>query len=123
MSINHLQDYKICVIVIKMFISKFLNNLPQPLGNNPWPKDPTNKNFKTQFHQQCDYLLGFQVFSKIKDLVLEKKRLRNDIDVKDDPYKTPTLAYNREMDQLVVANIVNIKVEGENIMGLVTKKR
>jgi hypothetical protein len=63
------------------------------------------------------------VFSKIKDLVLEKKWLRNDIDVKDDPYKTPTLAYNREMDQLVVANIVNIKVEGKNIMGPVTKKK
>jgi hypothetical protein len=63
------------------------------------------------------------VFWKIKDLVLEKKWLRNDIDVKDDPYKTPTLAYNREMDQLVVANIVNIKVEGENIMGPMTKKK
>ncbi len=63
------------------------------------------------------------MFWKIKDLVLEKKWLRNDIDVKDDPYKTPTLAYNREMDQLVVANIVNIKVEGENIMGPVTKKK
>jgi len=63
------------------------------------------------------------VFWKIKDLVLEKKWIRNDIDVKDDPYKTPTLAYNREMDQLVVANIINIKVEGENIMVPVTKKK
>ncbi len=53
----------------------------------------------------------------------KKKWLRNDIDVKDDPYKTPTLAYNREMDQLMVADIVNIKVEGENIKGPVTKKK
>ncbi len=63
------------------------------------------------------------MFWKIKDLVLEKKWIRNDIDVKDDAYKTPTLAYNREMDQLVVANIINIKVEGENIMVPVTKKK
>ncbi len=30
-----------------MFIPKFLSNLPQPLKNNPWLEDPTNKNFKT----------------------------------------------------------------------------
>jgi hypothetical protein len=49
-SINHLYDYKIYSTMIKMFIPEFLNSLPQPLGENSWPKDPINKNFKTQFH-------------------------------------------------------------------------
>jgi hypothetical protein len=35
---------------------------------------------------------------KIRDSILEKKWPRNDWDVKDDPYETPKLAYNREMD-------------------------
>ncbi len=41
--------------MIKMLILKFLSNLPQPLRDNPWLGNPTNINFKTQFHQQCDY--------------------------------------------------------------------
>jgi hypothetical protein len=49
-STNHLQDYKIYGIVIKMFIPKFLRSLPQPLGDNPWPTHPTNRNFRTRFH-------------------------------------------------------------------------
>jgi hypothetical protein len=61
--------------------------------------------------------MGFQVSKKINNLVLEKRWSRNDIDVKDDPYKTPTFAYNKEMDQLVVANTINNKVEKENISG------
>jgi len=52
--------------------------------------------------------LGFQASKKINDLVLEKRWPRNNIDAKDDPYKTHAFAYNREMDQLVVVNIVNI---------------
>ncbi len=71
--INHLQDYKIYVIVIKMFIPEFLSNLPQPPRDNPWPKDLINRNFITQFHRQCDYLLGFQASKKINNSVPEKK--------------------------------------------------
>ncbi len=33
-SSNHLQDYKIYGMVIKMFIPKFLNSLRQPFENN-----------------------------------------------------------------------------------------
>jgi len=55
------------------------------------------------------------VSRKINDLVLEKRWLRNNTDVEDDPYETPTLAYNREMDQLVVTNTFNNEVEEENI--------
>jgi len=98
-----------------MFIPKFLSSLPQPPIDNPWPKDLTNNYFKTQFHGQCDYLLGFQTSRKISDLVLEKKWPKNDINAEDDPYKTPTLAYNREMDQLMVANTINNKVGKENV--------
>jgi hypothetical protein len=56
-SINHLQDYKIYGIMIKMFIPQFLSSLPQPTWNNPWLTHPANINFKTRFHWQCDYLL------------------------------------------------------------------
>ncbi len=58
--------------MIKMFIPKFLNNFPQPIGNNPWPSNPRNKKFRIRFHRQCDYLLGFQAAKNIKDLILEK---------------------------------------------------
>jgi len=61
--------------------------------------------------------LGFQASRKINNLVLEKRWPRNNTDVKDDPYETHTLAYNREMDQLVVTNTFNKKVEEENITG------
>jgi hypothetical protein len=61
--------------------------------------------------------LGFQTSKKISDLVLEKRWPRDDTNAKDDPYETPTLAYNSVVDQLLVANIVNIKVEKENIPG------
>jgi hypothetical protein len=47
--INHLQDYKIYVIVIKMLILEFLNSLPQPPRDNPWLEDSINNNFKTYF--------------------------------------------------------------------------
>jgi hypothetical protein len=50
---------------------------------------------------------GISSLRKIRDLVLEKKWSRNYINEENDPYKTPILAYNREMDQLVMANKVN----------------
>ncbi len=42
--------------------------------------------------------------------------------VEDDPYETPTFAHSREMDQLVVANTINNKVEKEDISGLDDKE-
>jgi hypothetical protein len=35
---------------------------------------------------------------KISDSILEKKWPKNKSNVKDDPYETPTLAYNKGMD-------------------------
>jgi hypothetical protein len=60
--------------------------------------------------------MGFQTFKKIRDLILEKGWLRNNIDEEDDPYKTPAPAYNKEMDQLMVANTINNEMEEENIL-------
>jgi hypothetical protein len=68
--------------------SSILSSLPQPLGDNQWPINLTNKIFKTQFHHLCNYLLGFQ---------------------------TLALSYNKEMDQLVMANTINNEVDVEDI--------
>ncbi len=95
-------------------MSKFLSNLPQSPRDNPLLAHPTNQNFKTRFHQQCDYLLGFQLLKKINNSILEKKQPRNESNEKDDPYETPTLAYNMEMDQLVEANTNTSQVEEED---------
>ncbi len=70
----------------------------------------------------CDYLLGFQTSRKINDSVLEKRWPRNDTNAKDDPYKTLALVYNREMDQLMVANLLNIEMKKKNILRLDDEK-
>jgi hypothetical protein len=110
-STSHLQDYKIYGAMIKMFMLKFFINLPQPFGNNPWPTHPTNRNFKTRFHQQCDYLLGFQAPKKINNSILEKKWSKNESNAKDNPCEAPALTYSKEMDQLVEANIITNDME------------
>jgi hypothetical protein len=51
--------------------------------------------------------MGFQTSMKINNSILEKRWPRNDTNVENDPYETPTLAYNMEMGQLVVANAIN----------------
>jgi FtsZ-interacting cell division protein ZipA len=61
--------------------------------------------------------LGFQASKKRSNSILEKKWPRNNTNVKDDPYETLALAYNREMDQLMVAKAINNKVEEENLIG------
>jgi len=61
------------------------------------------------------FFLGFEASMKINDLVLKKRWPRNNTDAEDDPYETPTFAYDREMDQLMVTNTFNRKVEKDNI--------
>jgi hypothetical protein len=74
-----------------------------------------NQNYKTQFHMQCDYLLGFQVERRINQSILLQKWMRNTFNNKDDAYKTLILAYNRELDFLVLANsITRSDVEEES---------
>jgi len=93
---------------------KLMNNLQQPPRDNPWLAHPTNRYFRTRFHQQCNYMLGFQVPKKINDSILEKKWRRNESNAKDDPYETLAFAYIKEMDQLVEANTITNKVEEED---------
>ncbi len=57
---------------------------------------------------------GVQCTQKKSDSILEKNWSKNDVDVKDDPYKALVLTYSREMDQLVEANIISSKMEEEN---------
>ncbi len=59
--------------------------------------------------------LGFEASMKINGLVLKKRWPKNNTDAKDDPYETPTFAYDSEMDQLMVTNTFNRKVEKDNI--------
>ncbi len=70
-----------------MFILKFLNSLPQPPKDNPWPTNSISKKFRTQCHCQCNYLVGFQASRKINDSILEKRWPINNTDAKDDPYQ------------------------------------
>ncbi len=100
--------------MIKMFMLKFLNSLPQPLGNNPWLAHLTNQNFKTRFHRQCNYLLRYQAPKKRSNSILKKKRLWNELNVEGDPYETPTLAYNKELYQLVEVNTITNEVEEDS---------
>jgi len=67
-----------------MFVPKFLDSLRQSLGDNPWPTHPMNKNFRTRFHWQCDYLLNFQMLKKINESILLKNWPRNESNEEDD---------------------------------------
>jgi hypothetical protein len=97
--------------MIKMFKSEFMCNLQQPPRDNPWPTNPTNINFKTQFHRQCVYFLGFNA-PKRKKSILKKNWRRNDANV--EVNEAIVFAYNREMDQLVEANAINSEVKEED---------
>ncbi len=100
-SFNHLQDYKIYGMVIKMFTPKVLNKLRQPPRDNPWLAHPMNKKFRIQFQQQCDYLFRFQMLKKINESILLKNWLRNESNEDDDAQEIPKLVYNQKMDQLM----------------------
>ncbi len=57
-----------------MFIKDFLNNLRQPLGDNPWPAHLTNQNYKSQLWRQIDYLFGFVFQNKYSLKIAIKKK-------------------------------------------------
>ncbi len=52
-------------------------------------------------------MLGFQALKKISDSILEKKWSRNNLIAEDDPYEALVFVYNKEMDQVMVANITS----------------
>jgi len=84
-------------MVMKMFITKFFNNLPQKHQEKSMKKTPKNWNFRMSFHWQCKYML---VLYKKNNSILTKNWSRNDLDAKDDPYEVTIMAYDREMDQI-----------------------
>ncbi len=96
-----------------MFCQKFLSNLQQPFGNNPWPTHPTNRNYSMHFHRQCDHLLRFQIERRISESFLLRNWLRNTSDVEDNEYETLILAYSKELDSLVLANCITKSLEEE----------
>jgi hypothetical protein len=51
---------------------------------------------------------------KVSKSILEKKRLRNDSNVKDDQYEATIFAYNKEMNHLVEANTISSNVKEED---------
>ncbi len=51
-----------------------------------------------------------------KNLNIEKRWPRNDMDVEDDSYQTFALFYNKEMDWLVVANTITNDVDTKDIL-------
>lgn len=99
-----------------MFCSKFLNNLWQPLRNNALPTHSTNQNYRTWFHNQYDYLFGFQgERTIISKSILFWKWWKNVENVENDAYETPIFAYNRKLDFLILANnITKSDVEEES---------
>jgi len=69
------------------------------------------------------FFWGFEMSMKINDLVLKKRWPRNNTDAKDDPYETPTFAYDREMDQLMVTNTFNRRWKKIALQGQMMKKK
>jgi len=60
-------------------------------------------------------LFGFQVERRINKLILLHKWPKNTFNIEDDAYETPILAYNKELDFLVLASsITRSNVEEEN---------
>jgi hypothetical protein len=53
---------------------------------------------------------------KKKNLVQKKKWSRKYLNAKDDPYEALIFAYNKEMDQLVEANMISSEVEEEDFI-------
>jgi hypothetical protein len=45
---NNVQEHKVYVTMIQIFDSDFVNNLWQALGNNLWPAESINCNYKTR---------------------------------------------------------------------------
>jgi hypothetical protein len=74
---------------------------------------------KQEFHNMISPVMrlsfGISNIQENKRFNPKKKMANKQYYAEVDPYETPTFAYNREMDQLVVTNTFNRKVEEENI--------
>jgi hypothetical protein len=85
-----------------MFDLDFVNNLQQVPGDNPWPTELTNYNYRTYLLCQVEYILGMNKvdqYSLVKES--NKKWPENESDLKDDEYELPILKYDANQDALV----------------------
>ncbi len=111
-SYNHLQDYKIYGTMIRMFCPYYLNSLQHP-RDNPWPTHLINQNYRMRFHRQCDYLFKFQAERRINKSLLLQNWSKNAFDIEDNEYETLVLAYNKELDSLILANYITRSLKEE----------
>jgi hypothetical protein len=90
-----MQEYKVYATIIWMFDLDFVNNLRQALGNNPWPVEPTNQNYRTYLLCQVEYLLGTSRVDQCSLVeVARKKWPKNENDPNDNKYELLILKYN-----------------------------
>jgi hypothetical protein len=73
-----------------MFDSIFVNNLQQALGNNLWPVELTNCNYRTRLLQQTEYMLGTNKVGQYSLVEAScKKWPKNGSDQDNDEYELP----------------------------------
>jgi len=85
-----------------MFDPVLMNNLQQALGNNLWPTELINCNYKTHLLHQAKDLLGtngMEQYSLMK--ASRKKWSLNGNDPNDNEYELPILKYDANHDKLV----------------------
>jgi hypothetical protein len=73
-----------------MFDLDFVNNLQQVHGDNLWPIELTNRNYKTHLLHQKKYLLGMSKMDQYSLVEATcKKWPENESDLDDDEYELP----------------------------------
>jgi hypothetical protein len=76
---------------------------------------PNKQKIQNTISTLVQLLAGILMVQK-KNLNIEKRWPRNDMDVEDDSYQTFALFYNKEMDWLVVANTITNDVDTKDIL-------
>ncbi len=107
-----MQEYKVYGKVKQMFDLDFMNNLRQAHGDNPWPTELMNYNYKTCVLCQEKYLLGMnhlEHYALIK--ASQNKWPKNVSDLEDDEYESLALKYDANKDALIAKKERNIVEE------------
>ncbi len=109
---NNVQEYKVYVVMIRMFNLDFVNTLRQVPKDNPWPVESTNHNYRTHLLCQAKYLLGMNKVDQY--LLVEVPNVaRNENDPKNDDYELPIVKYDANHDALVEQKEKTTKHEEE----------
>jgi hypothetical protein len=99
---NNMQEYKVYATMIQIFNLDFLNNLRQVLGDNLWPIELTNNNYRIQLLCQVKYLLGTNKAEEYSLVEASRKEcLENENDLDDDKYELPISKYDANQDAIV----------------------